>query len=58
MNQRLSEQRANSVRQYLINKGVSPKRLSAKGYGESKPLEEGTSESARTKNRRVQFVVE
>lgn len=58
VNQRLSEQRANSVRQYLINKGVSPKRLSAKGYGESKPLEEGTSESARTKNRRVQFVVE
>jgi len=58
VNQRLSEQRANSVRQYLINKGVSPKRLSAKGYGESKPLTDSTSDSARTKNRRVQFVVE
>lgn len=58
VNQRLSEQRAHSVRQYLINKGVSPKRLSAKGYGESKPLEDGTSDSARKKNRRVQFVVD
>jgi outer membrane protein OmpA-like peptidoglycan-associated protein len=58
VNQRLSEQRANSVRTYLINKGVSPKRLSAKGYGESKPLVDGTSESDRTQNRRVQFVVE
>lgn len=58
VNQRLSEQRANSVRQYLINKGVSPKRLSAKGYGESKPLDDSTSDAARAKNRRVQFVVE
>lgn len=58
VNQRLSQQRANSVRRYLINKGVSPQRLSAKGYGESKPLVDGTSDSARQKNRRVQFVVE
>ena len=35
VNQRLSQQRANSVRRYLINKGVSPNRLVAKGYGES-----------------------
>ena len=58
VNQRLSEQRANSVRGYLINKGVSPKRLTAKGYGESKPLVDGTSDSDRAKNRRVQFVVD
>jgi outer membrane protein OmpA-like peptidoglycan-associated protein len=58
VNQRLSQQRANSVRRYLVDKGVSPQRLVAKGYGESKPVEEGTSDSARTANRRVQFVVE
>jgi outer membrane protein OmpA-like peptidoglycan-associated protein len=58
VNQRLSQQRADSVRRYLANKGVAPQRLVAKGYGESKPLVDSTSESARTQNRRVQFVVE
>ncbi len=57
MNMRLSRQRADSVRSYLIKKGVSPSRLSAKGYGETKPLVKGTSDSDRQKNRRVEFVV-
>jgi outer membrane protein OmpA-like peptidoglycan-associated protein len=54
----LSKERAESVRQYLVNKGVNANRLSAEGYGPDKPLVEGTSDEARAKNRRVQFIVE
>jgi outer membrane protein OmpA-like peptidoglycan-associated protein len=41
----------------MIRKGVSPRRLTSEGYGPDKPLEEGTSDAARAKNRRVQFIV-
>ena len=58
MNQRLSQARAESVRRYLIDKGVAPNRLKAQGYGESKPLEDGDSDEAMARNRRVEFVVE
>jgi OmpA-OmpF porin, OOP family len=58
VNMRLSKARAGAVRQYLINKGVSPQRLRAEGYGPDKPLEKGTSDSVRAKNRRVEFIVE
>jgi OmpA-OmpF porin, OOP family len=57
VNVRLSQQRADSVRRYLVRKGVNPKRLTSEGYGPDKPLETGTSEAVRAKNRRVQFVV-
>lgn len=58
VNRRLSQARAESVRRYLIGKGVKPSRLSAKGYGPDKPLEKGTSDAVRAKNRRVEFVAE
>jgi OmpA-OmpF porin, OOP family len=58
LNLRLSRERAESVRHYLINKGVSPKRLDFEGYGPDRPLVEGTTDAARAKNRRVDFVVE
>jgi outer membrane protein OmpA-like peptidoglycan-associated protein len=58
VNMRLSKARAESVKKYLINKGVSSKRLKAEGYGPDKPLEKGTSDAVRAKNRRVEFVVE
>lgn len=58
MNMQLSQARAQSVREYLIGKGVRSERLSAKGYGPDRPLIKGDSEEARTKNRRVEFVVE
>jgi outer membrane protein OmpA-like peptidoglycan-associated protein len=58
INQRLSQQRAEAVRRYIIHKGVNPDRLTAKGYGESRPRESGTSDQARARNRRVQFVIE
>jgi outer membrane protein OmpA-like peptidoglycan-associated protein len=57
VNMRLSKARAQAVRKYLVNKGVNPARLSAEGYGPDKPLEKGTSDADRTKNRRVEFVV-
>jgi outer membrane protein OmpA-like peptidoglycan-associated protein len=58
INQRLSQQRAEAVRNYIIRKGVNADRLTAKGYGESRPRASGTSEEARARNRRVQFVIE
>ncbi|PKN20217.1 MAG: hypothetical protein CVU65_17605, partial [Deltaproteobacteria bacterium HGW-Deltaproteobacteria-22] len=49
--------RANSVRDYLIDKGVAPSRLVAKGYGESRPIDKRFNEEARAKNRRVEFII-
>ncbi|MCC6525225.1 MAG: OmpA family protein [Polyangiaceae bacterium] len=57
-NMRLSQQRADAVRGYLIARGISAERVTAKGYGPDKPLVEGTSTEARSKNRRVEFVVD
>ena len=56
-NQDLSQRRAEAVRKYLIGQGVEPDRLVARGYGETKPLQEGSSEEARDVNRRVMFKV-
>lgn len=53
----LSQQRAESVRQYLIGKGVAPERLEAIGMGESLPVEDNSTESGRDANRRVEFKV-
>ena len=54
-NQQLSEARAQAVVHYLVASGVDGRRLVARGYGESKPLQPGTSEEARAANRRVEF---
>ncbi|HON59503.1 MAG TPA: OmpA family protein [Smithella sp.] len=57
-NQKLSEARAKSVRQYLIDKfGISASRLSAVGYGLTKPIASNDTEEGRQKNRRVQAVI-
>lgn len=56
-NQKLSEERANSVRNYLIYKGIDPGRLTAKGYGESMPVADNSTETGRALNRRVAFTV-
>ena len=54
-NLELSEKRANAVMNYLISKGVPKERLTAKGYGLSRPLASNDTKEGRTKNRRVQF---
>ncbi len=57
-NLRLSQDRAASVRQYLIDAGVAAKRLSSVGYGETKPLDPRETEEAWSQNRRVDFWIE
>jgi len=56
-NQRLSEARAQSVKNYLVRKGLRPDRIEAKGFGESNPIESNLSESGRATNRRFQIVL-
>src|SRR5579885_302575 len=51
----LSAARAIAVVQYLISKGVQPKRLVAAGFGEYQPIDTGTTEDAYRKNRRIEF---
>lgn len=58
LNLRLSQQRAESVRQHLIAQGVAPNRLVAKGYGPDQPLASGNDPEAYAKNRRVEFILE
>ncbi len=56
-NQRLSERRANSVRSYLVQTGVSPMSLSALGYGETRPIAPNDTPSNLARNRRIEFNV-
>jgi hypothetical protein len=56
-NKTLSEQRAESVKQWLVDHGVSPDRLVAAGYGQSKPLVPNVTAANKARNRRVQFVI-
>jgi OOP family OmpA-OmpF porin len=55
-NMALSQQRADSVRRYLIQHGIDQARLTAKGYGFTQPLFPNDSEAHRALNRRVQFI--
>jgi outer membrane protein OmpA-like peptidoglycan-associated protein/polyisoprenoid-binding protein YceI len=56
-NQRLSEQRAKSVVDYLTAKGVAASRIRSAGYGETRPVAPNTNEANRQKNRRIEFSV-
>lgn len=53
-NLKLSQERAESVRNYLIGKGISANRIRAKGYGESSPIAPNNSDEGRAKNRRTE----
>jgi outer membrane protein OmpA-like peptidoglycan-associated protein len=57
MNQRLSEQRAGSVRDYLVQQGVSGNSVTATGFGNSVPVATNNNASGRQANRRVELVV-
>ena len=56
-NQKLSERRASSVRQYLIGKGVDAGRMTAVGYGESQPVADNETDEGRELNRRVELKI-
>jgi outer membrane protein OmpA-like peptidoglycan-associated protein len=57
MNQRLSENRADSVRDYLVQEGVATASVTAKGFGNSAPVAGNSDASGRQQNRRVELVV-
>ncbi|WP_051296158.1 OmpA family protein [Eisenibacter elegans] len=56
-NQVLSEQRAASVRQYLINKGIEPERITSAGFGELQPIDTNNTPQGKRNNRRVEMSV-
>ena len=56
-NQRLSEERAVSVKNYLISKGIPDARITVKGYGAAKPIADNNTADGKAQNRRVQIVL-
>jgi outer membrane protein OmpA-like peptidoglycan-associated protein len=56
-NQKLSEQRADTVQSFLIAQGLSPQNVSAIGYGMSNPVADNSTAAGRQQNRRVEMVV-
>jgi outer membrane protein OmpA-like peptidoglycan-associated protein len=56
-NQKLSEERANTVRDYLVSQGVSDNNITAQGYGKSHAIAENSTAAGRAQNRRVELVV-
>jgi outer membrane protein OmpA-like peptidoglycan-associated protein len=56
-NMRLSEQRADSVRAYLVEQGVDPGNVTAKGFGKGSPVATNDTDAGRQQNRRVEMVV-
>ena len=56
-NQKLSEQRADGVRDYLVSQSVTDNNVTAKGYGKSNAVADNSTNDGRAKNRRVELVV-
>jgi outer membrane protein OmpA-like peptidoglycan-associated protein len=56
-NQKLSEERADSVRQYLVSQSVPDNDVTAEGYGKTHPVADNSTSSGRAENRRVELVV-
>lgn len=54
-NKKLSDQRAASVRTYLIQQGVEPSRMTSVGFGLERPIDDNTTEAGRAANRRVEI---
>jgi len=56
-NKKLSTKRAKAIYDYLVSQGINRRRLSYKGYGETKPLKSNDTEAGRKANRRVEFKI-
>jgi outer membrane protein OmpA-like peptidoglycan-associated protein len=56
-NLKLSDDRAKSVQAYFVEHGIEADRLSAKGYGETKPLGDNATDAGKEQNRRVEFLI-
>lgn len=56
-NVRLSQERVEKVKEYLVSKGIDPKRITGKGYGGLKPVASNDAEETRKLNRRVEFII-
>lgn len=57
-NQELSQHRAQAVRDYLVSRGIAADRITAQGFGPTRPIGENTSAEGRANNRRVEIVVQ
>ncbi|MEO8553371.1 MAG: OmpA family protein, partial [Kofleriaceae bacterium] len=54
-NLKLSDDRAASVKQYLVDHGIAADRLASKGYGETRPIADNNTDEGRAQNRRVEI---
>jgi len=57
-NKKLSQERADAVKKYMVEKGIDANRLKAQGFGEDKPIAGNETEEGRQKNRRVEAAVD
>lgn len=57
-NLKLSQDRADNVKKYLISKGIADERITSIGYGSTRPLVKGSSEKANVQNRRVEITID
>ena len=56
-NFKLSDNRAKSVREYIVSKGIDANRITSQGYGETKPVATNDTDEGRQLNRRVEFKI-
>ncbi|MFA9213855.1 MAG: OmpA family protein [Candidatus Methylacidiphilales bacterium] len=56
-NVKLSQSRANAVKEFLVSKGVAKERLTAKGFGSKNPVANNKTAEGRARNRRVEFKI-